>query len=159
MTETGTTFSAFLDDALAQEFRRRESLDTRAMATVATSGTLVAFGGGVLAVGKVSAGHPLHEGWLIAAALAYLLAAGLAVAASLPRPIAVADLTTLCRMADRLTVDDEDTARRVCAQQRLHGIQAVRAGNARKAATLFAAQGCQVIGILVFLVAVWRLHA
>lgn len=61
-------------------------------------------------------------------------------------------------MADRLAIDSDDLARKVCADLRIDGIEALRHGNGRKALSLALAQACQVLGIVCFVLTVWIAH-
>jgi len=84
-------YSSFVAGELDLEVKRRESMDNRAMATVVSSGTIIALGGTILtATGSV--GTRAHSLILFAAALAFLSTIGLALAAGLPMKYRAAEV-------------------------------------------------------------------
>jgi len=159
VSDQGAAYSYFLVEELERESKRRESIDSRAMATVAGSGAIVALGGLILTFGQASAGKGNHSvGLATAATLAFLAAATVAIVAGLPRRYKAAEVAMLRAMTSRLGTDHEDRARRFCAKRRLESLETLRDGNNLKAWLLIVAQGCQAIGILLLVLATWRAH-
>jgi Na+/melibiose symporter-like transporter len=154
-SEQGSQFAAFVQDELAQEYSRRETVNSRAAVAITSSTGLVTV---VLAVIAVVRGKDFTlKGWplftLVAALICLLGAAVLAVLAGMAWGVyKVASVADLRKLVGPLWTSTEVTARSTVAQARVEIIDTLRNGNNKKFRLLLASAWFQV-GAIIFLAA------
>jgi hypothetical protein len=152
-SEQGSQFAAFVEQELAEEYSRRESVTTRASVAITTSTGLVTVVRAVIAVVKgkdfTLKGWPL--GTLVVALIFLLGAAVLAVTANMPwKAYKVAAIDDLRKLLDSHWKDTETDARSAVAQARIRTIETLRKSTPTRFRWLLASAWCQV-GAVVFL--------
>ena len=155
MSTAQTTWAPFIEAELKAERDRRATLDTRAIAVVTTSGTLVtlvfAIGGLVLGSRNIPVEGGGLSGWsvwpAVAALAMFATAAALALYGGRNVPYEVADASALKRMTTTHWAMDEDDARQVVLDYNVGTIDTLRQGNNHKARMLILALLAQLAAI------------
>jgi hypothetical protein len=159
-----STWAPFIEAELKAERERRATLDTRAVAVVTTSGTLVTL---VFAIGGLTLGSrniPVEGGGLsgwsvwpaVAALIMFTFAATLALYGGRNVPYEVADKTALAKMTTTHWAMNEDDARQVVLYYNVGTIDTLREGNNHKARMLILALAAQLVAIAAI---VWGISA
>lgn len=157
MTTAAEVYGSFIHDELKGEIARKSSLEARGLAVVTTSATLLT---AMLALGVFVSGQEGFSlaggtvGLLLVALVAFICAAILGLLSNRVMRYLVASVPSLHLMLDEHWRDDVLEARAVVALAQIQTIEAVRAGNDRKARLLIAAMASQLAAAALVSVAV-----
>lgn len=164
-SDQGKTYAAFIEGELKAERERRVALDTRGLAVVTSSGTLVTLLAGLgafVTTNKTFVFPGEAAAPLAVALLAFATAASLGILASRNRYYDVALGETLTGMIEDHWGDDETDARNNVAYINIKSTETLRQGNGRKAdlvtAAMFAQLAALVLLSVVILIVVSRAH-
>ena len=156
MSDQGSTYAGFVVAELDRELKRRETINGRAMTTVTSSAGIVTLSVAAASWGKLGgAPLPVDRIPLVLAGAAFLIAALLAVTASLGWSYEVASLRTLDEMFHEGWTDTETTARNECSRLNLSSLATLRRGNDWKMRILTTAQVVQCLAILFLVLTLW----
>jgi hypothetical protein len=148
----GDLYSKLLGDLVAQEAIRKASIEQRGLAVITTAGGLISLlvALSALLLGKNSTATLGWEarGLLIAAIVAFIVAASLGLAANTPRWYEGLNTSDLDRMvAQHSWLADKDEAALLIAEEHVRELKVGRKLNNRKAAYLQRAIITEVIGV------------
>lgn len=147
--DQGKEYSAFIQEQLHSEDKRRESVTTRAAGALTGATGLVTL---VLAVFAVFLGKDFTlkgcaKNWLLVAIIALLIAAALAVVAGYPAKFDTPTAGTLGTMVNNRWLDHEVDARNIAAYINTALIVSLRKGTEKKMKWLFAAGTFQLLAV------------
>ena len=159
MSETsGEVFNDFVDELVAAEDKRRDSIESRGMSVITVSGTLVTLLLALAALVTKQQSFRLTAGardLLVAAVLAFGGSAVLAIATYIPRPTRATDPNTLLAEIQQRWGKPPDSARKKTIATRIEYLQESRRSNNWKAAILLAAMLVQVAALVLLALSVY----
>ncbi|GAB2995694.1 hypothetical protein LWP59_24840 [Amycolatopsis acidiphila] len=151
----GPEFAAFVREQLEVEEKRRASLETRSLAVITTSGTLVTLVLGLAALVTQRKDFTFPHAaspWLLASLVIFVLATVFAIVANSPRRHHLLDTTTFEEIIRRRWSTSADDAVKTLAVTRLRDLERVQRVNNVKGWLLLAAvaaQGCATASLAV----------
>jgi hypothetical protein len=151
-------YSDFVKSLVDAEAARKTSIESKGVAVITTSSALVTILFGLVAVVTSRSTFTLPvaaHGWLVAAILAFVLAAALAILVSFPLPYGQTDVTTNDLSA--WWHDTQSDADAAVAGLRLNQLDAARRMNAAKVTALCLASVAELAGLVLLAVAVIRI--
>ena len=151
-------YSDFVKTLIDAEATRKTSTESKGTAVITTSSALVTILFGLVAVVTSRTAFKLPSsahGWLVAAIVAFVLAAATAILVSFPLPYG----QTMLTLSDlrKWWGDDVSTAEAAVSGLRLRALTAARRMNAFKAGLLGVACTAELIGLVFLTVAVVRI--
>jgi hypothetical protein len=155
VTEGFEVYAELVTSLLQAERSRKTALEQKATNVITTSGTMVTLLFGLVAVitAKQSFSLPVaSHGWLVAAVVLFVIATGLALFISIPRPYGETKLTV-----ENLRAwwhDPVADAQAAAATVRLEAVETARLANATKAQMLIAAIGAELVAIALLAVSI-----
>jgi hypothetical protein len=150
--DSPSLYTALVRQLLDAEEKRRDSLETRGASVITVSGALVTLLFGLAAVVTGAADFQVpgavrdRLGW---AAIAFVLAALLAVATYAPQPTRMTDPHKLADVLPDLWTRDLDHARKTATRTRLDQLAAAQRANDIKGFLLAGAIAAQVIAVVL----------
>ena len=117
-----TVYPDFVKELLAAEDKRRESLESRGMAVITVSGTLVTLLLGLAALVTSRQGFVLQgsaRAFLVAAVVAFVVAAVFAISTYIPQPARITDPADLAKTLPGLWNKGEDFAQQKTTATRI----------------------------------------
>ena len=151
-------YTDFVKSLVDAEASRKSSIESKGISVITTSGTLVTLLFGLVAVVTSHSSFTLPvaaHGWLVAAVLAFVVAAALAILVSFPLPYGQTDLTV--NLLRDWWGDSESVADAAVVQLRLDQLAAARRMNVLKVTVLCLASGAELVGLIMLTVAVIRI--
>lgn len=153
-------YSDFIKTLIDAEAARKTSAESKGVAVITTSSALVTILFALVAVvtSRTTFKLPVSaHGWLVAAIVAFVVAAGTAILVSLPLPYG----QTTFGLDDLRSwwSDDAPTAEAAVAGLRLRALTAARRMNAIKAGILLVASVAELAGLVLLTVAVINIIA
>jgi hypothetical protein len=145
-------FSELVRELLAAEEKRRESLEARGASVITVSGTLVTLLVGIAAVATRANSFDLSAtagDRLSGAAVAFVVAALLAIAAYAPQPTRITDPDALIDTLPDLWERGEDFAYKKATRTRLEQLSVSQRTNDWKARAVLAAVVAQVVAVIL----------
>lgn len=159
MSETaGEIFGDFVDELVAAEDKRRDSIESRGMSVITVSGALVTLLLALAALVTKQQNFRLTAGarhLVVAAVLAFVGSAVLAIATYIPRPTRATDPGTLPDEIRERWEGTPDSARKKTTITRIEYLQESRRSNNWKAAALLMAMLVQVAALVLLALAVY----
>lgn len=156
--DIGAVAAAFIGEELAGESSRKSSLESRAIAVITSSGTLVTLLLGLTALVTRSSSFALDrpERWLLSvSALLFVASAALGIVASAPFRYLLVDPKSLTStLAPNLWSTDGSVLQREFTAVRLAQLEDARSHNESRAAMLVGALVVQVLAVLLTAAAV-----
>jgi len=156
--DVGAVAAAFIGEELDAESGRKSSLESRAIAVITSSGTLVTLLLGLIALVTKSSRFALDrpERWLLSlAALLFVASAALGIVASAPFRYLLVDAKSLTStVAPNLWSEDGSVLHRELTAVRLAQLEDARSHNESRAEMLVAALAVQVLAVLLTAAAV-----
>ena len=153
----GPEFATYVTEQLEAEEKRRTSLETRALAVITTSGTLVTLILGLAALVTEAASFRLPvsaQPWLIAALSTFVVAASLAIGANAPQRYRAVDTDALERIVRQRWSAPADDALKTLTATRLADLRRAQQANDIKAWLLLGAAIAQGVAIACLTAAV-----
>jgi hypothetical protein len=154
--DAGAVYGPFIKGLLDYEQTRKTGLESKAGLTISSSGVLVTLLFGLVAVITGAKNFMLPStahGWLAAAVVLFVVAAGLGIVASVipvPYGTVVFDATVLEKVWD----DPASVASRFVAAGQLEQIKIARSRNRLKAWLVIASGSCELGALVMLTVAV-----
>jgi hypothetical protein len=148
-------YSDFVKTLIDAEAARKTSTESKGAAVITTSGALVTILFGLVAVVTSRTAFKLPvsaHGWLVAAIVAFVVAAATAILVSIPLPYGQTTLT----LGELRTwwSDDAATAEAAVSGLRLRALTAARRVNAIKAGVLLVASTAELVGLILLTITV-----
>jgi hypothetical protein len=145
-SSAGPEFAGFVVDQLELEEKRRASLETRGLAIITTSGTLVTLLLALAALVTQRKDYQLPDPvgtWLTAALIAFVVAAAFAIGANAPQLYRTIDVTALKIITRSRWNSASGEALKTLTATRLEELQRAQAVNSVKAYLLLGAAVAQ----------------
>jgi hypothetical protein len=149
MTAGSDVYHDFVKALLDAEITRKTSLETRGIAVITTSGTLVTLLFGLVAVltsSKTFAFPTQAHGWLTAALVFFVLAAGLGITSNnIPLPYGEEKITK--KKLQEVWGDTVSDAQAMVTVTRLRRLKVARKRNSTKASIVVAAGASELLAL------------
>lgn len=150
-------YSGYIKDQLVEQDARKESIEKRGLAVITSSGTIVSLLFGLVAVLTSADGYTLPsdaEPWLIAALVAFVLAALAGIVTNVPLLYLAVKPPQLRRLVDDFWADGPETAEKRVAATQLKVLARAKSMNAAKGWILVAAVLAQLSAVVFLALAV-----
>lgn len=158
MADRGSTvYSEYIQDQIAEQEARKESIEKRGLAVITTTGTIVSLLFGLVAVLTGTDKYTLPSGaelWLGGALIAFVLAALAGIVTNMPLLYLAVEVPELRRLIDDFWSDEPEVAEKRVAATQLKVLTRAKSLNATKGWILVGAIAIELAGIVFLALAI-----